>query len=128
MPTGVTVSSPIFGQLETSLADYLADVVHRAEYGDERTAADVARLEVPRLVEALRAVLDEHQPDQFGRCPSCRRSRFGRTPMPCRAYLSAHLCLLATEDEPASVEVTTPMRRPVVLAEPTGFRVRHAPG
>src|ERR1700742_489287 len=53
--TGVTVSSPIFGQLEKSLAGYLADVVHRAEYGDDRTAAAVARCELPRLGEALRA-------------------------------------------------------------------------
>jgi hypothetical protein len=125
---GVTVSSPIFGQLETSLAEYLADVVQRAEYGDERTAAGVARFELPRLVEALKAVLDEHQPDQFGRCPSCRHTRLGRTPTPCRAYLSAHLCLVATEDEPAVVELTAPMRRPIVLAEPSGFRMLNASG
>jgi len=122
------VSSPIFGQLEASLAEYLADVVHRAEYGDDRTAAEVARLELPRLAEALKAALDEHQPDQFGRCPGCRHTRFGRTPTPCRAYLSAHLCLVATEDEPASVEVTRSVRRPVVLAEPAGFRMVNAPG
>ncbi|MGH3763358.1 hypothetical protein [Actinophytocola sp.] len=121
------MSSPIFGQLETSLAGYLADVVHRAEFGDERTAAAVARFEVPRLVEALKAVLDEHEPDEFGRCPDCRRSRFSRAPTPCRAYLSAHLCLVAL-DEPQPVEVTTPMRRPVVLAEPSGFRMLNAPG
>jgi hypothetical protein len=126
--TGVTVSSPIFGQLEASLAGYLADVVHRAEYGDDRTAATVARCELPRLVEALRAVLDEHEPDQFGRCPSCRHGRFGRTPAPCRAYLSAHLCLVATEEEPPAVESTTPMRRPIVLAERGGFGMLNASG
>jgi hypothetical protein len=125
---GVTVSSPIFGQLEASLAGYLADVVHRAEFGDEHAAAAVARFEVPRLVEALKAVLDEHEPDQFGRCPNCRHGRFGRTPAPCRAYLSAHLCLVATDDEPAAVEVTTPMRRPVVLAEPHRLGVLNASG
>jgi hypothetical protein len=122
------VSSPIFGQLESALADYLADITHRAQYGDERTAAAVARFELPRLVEALKAVLDEHEPDQFGRCPSCRSGRFSRTPAPCRAYLSAHLCLVATDDEPKAVEVTTPMRRPVVLAERSGFGVLNAPG
>jgi hypothetical protein len=128
MPTGVTVSSPIFGQLETSLAEYLAEVTRRAERGDEQTAADLARLELPRLVEALKAVLDEHQPDQFGRCPGCRHTRFGRNPTPCRAYLSAHLCLIATEEEPVAAEVTTPMRRPVVLAEPSGFGMLNASG
>ena len=122
------MSSPIFGQLEASLAGYLADVVHRAEFGDERTAAAVARCELPRLVEALKAVLDEHDPDQFGRCPNCRSSRFGRTPAPCRAYLSAHLCLIATEEQPQVVEATTPMRRPVVLAEPPRFGMVRTPG
>jgi hypothetical protein len=122
------VSSPIFGQLEASLAGYLADIVHRAEYGDDRTAAAVARCELPRLVEALRAVLDEHEPDQFGRCPSCRHGRLGRTPAPCRAYLSAHLCLVATEEEPPVAEATTSMRRPIVLAERGGFGMRGAPG
>jgi hypothetical protein len=121
------VSSPIFGQLESSLAEYLADVVHRAEFGDDQTAAAVARLEIPRLVEALKAVLDEHEPDQFGRCADCRNGRFGRTPSPCRAYLSAHLCLIATDDEPRTVESVTPMRRPVVLAE-TPFGMLRAPG
>jgi hypothetical protein len=125
---GVTVSSPIFGHLETSLAGYLSDVVHRAEFGDERTAAAVARTELPRLVEALKAALDEHDPDQFGRCPTCRHGRFGRTPAPCRAYLSAHLCLVATDEEPPVVEVTTSMRRPVVLAETRGYGMLNAPG
>jgi hypothetical protein len=124
------VSSPIFGELEASLASYLTDVIRRAEYGDERTAATVARCEVPRLVEALKAVLDEHEPDQFGRCPNCRHGRFGRAPAPCRAYLSAHLCLLATEDETPTVELAmaTPLRRPVVLAEPRGYRMLNASG
>jgi hypothetical protein len=122
------VSSPIFGQLEASLAGYLADVVYRVEFGDDRTVAAVARCELPRIVEALKAALDEHEPDQFGRCPSCRHGRFGRTPAPCRAYLSAHLCLMTTEDEPPVVEVTTPMRRPVVLAEPPGFGMLNASG
>lgn len=122
------MSSPIFGQLEASLAEYLADITHRAQFGDEHTAAMVARQELPRLVEALKAVLDEHEPDQFGRCPNCRTTRFGRTPAPCRAYLSAHLCLVATDDEPQAVEVTTPMRRPIVLAEPSSFGMLEAPG
>ncbi len=122
------MSSPIFGQLETSLAGYLADVLHRAEFGDERTAAAVARTELPRLVEALKAALDEHDPDQFGRCPTCRHGRFGRTPAPCRAYLSAHLCLVALDEEPPVVEATTSMRRPVVLAETRGYGMLNASG
>ncbi|HEX6353543.1 hypothetical protein [Actinophytocola sp.] len=101
-------SSPIFGQLETSLADYLTDITYRARFGDEHAVASVARFELPRLVEALKAVLDEHSPDEYGRCSRCRVRRFGRAPAPCRAYLTAHLCLVVTEEEtpednPASV-------------------------
>lgn len=114
------MSSPIFGQLEASLAAYLADVTQRARVGDERTATTVARLELPRVVEALKAVLDEHEPNEHGRCPTCRTSRFGRAPAPCRAYLTAHLCLVVTEDE-SPMETTAPMRRAVTIAEP-GFR------
>ena len=114
------MSSPIFGQLEASLAAYLADVTQRARVGDERTAAAVARFELPRVIEALKAVLDEHEPDEHGRCTTCRTSRFGRAPAPCRAYLTAHLCLVVTEDE-SPMEATAPMRRPVTLTEP-GFR------
>jgi hypothetical protein len=107
-------SSPIFGQLETSLADYLTDITYRARFGDERAAAAVARFELPRLVEALKAVLDEHSPDQHGRCTSCRTRRFGRAPTPCRAYLTAHLCLVVTEED-APEEVTAPMRRQIAF-------------
>lgn len=106
------MSSPIFGQLETSLADYLTDITYRAQFGDQRAAAAVARFELPRVVEALKAVLDEHSPDAHGRCPSCRTRRFGRAPAPCRAYLTAHLCLVVTEEETAE-ETTTPMHRHV---------------
>jgi hypothetical protein len=111
------VSSPIFGQLETSLADYLTDITYRTRYGDERAVAAVARYELPRVVEALKAVLDEHAPDERGRCASCRTSRFGRAPAPCRAYLTAHLCLVVTEEE-APEETTVPMRRQIAMTDP----------
>ena len=108
------MSSPIFGQLETSLADYLTDITYRAQFGDERAVSTVARFELPRLVAALKAVLDEHSPDEHGRCPRCRTRRFGRAPAPCRAYLTAHLCLVVTEEE-GPEEKTAPMRRQVAF-------------
>ncbi len=107
-------SSPIFGQLETSLADYLTDITYRAQFGDERAVAAVARFELPRLVVALKAVLDEHAPDEHGRCPRCRTKRFGRAPAPCRAYLTAHLCLVVTAEE-TPAETTAPIRRQVAF-------------
>lgn len=107
-------SSPIFGQLETSLADHLADITYRARFGDQHVMVEIARFELPRLVEALKAVLDEHTPDEHGRCPACRTRRFGRAPTPCRAYLTAHLCLVVTEEETPE-ETTRPIRRQVAF-------------
>ena len=74
--------------------------MRRAERGDAETMYALARVELPKVVTALRALLDEHQPDERGRCATCRRRRFSRRlPAPCRAYLTAHLCLLAVEEE-----------------------------
>ena len=93
------MSSSIFGHLEASLDGYLADVARHAITSDDITAARLGRYELPRIVAALRAVLNEHEPDASGRCRNCRGKRFGRSPAPCRAYLTAHLCLLVNEDE-----------------------------
>jgi hypothetical protein len=102
---GGHVRSTIFGHLETSLHDYLSGVVERSRTADEHAAAAIARFELPRIAEALRAVLNEHEPDERGRCPTCRTRRFGRAPAPCRAYLTAHLCLLVTEDDPRPADI-----------------------
>lgn len=93
-------SASIFSQLETSLHEYLAGVIERAGTADDAGAAALARLELPRIATALAQVLEEHEPDDRGRCPACRTRRLGRSPAPCRAYLTAHLCLLVTEDDP----------------------------
>jgi hypothetical protein len=93
------LSSSIFGHLEASLRGYLTDMTGRVKSANEVTAANLARCELPRMAAALRAVLDEHEPDGQGRCRTCRPRRFGRPPAPCRAYLTAHLCLLINEDD-----------------------------
>lgn len=93
------MSSSIFGHLEASLHDYLADVIKRAQTGDESAALSLGRVELPRIAAALRAVLAEHEPDEQGRCRTCRTRRLGRAAAPCRAYLTAHLCLLVSEED-----------------------------
>ena len=93
------MSSSIFGHLEASLHDYLADISQRAQTGDDLSALRLARTELPRIAAALRSVLGEHEPDEDGRCRTCRTRRFGRAAAPCRAYLTAHLCLLVAEDD-----------------------------
>ncbi|OLF16151.1 hypothetical protein [Actinophytocola xanthii] len=121
------MGSSAFGQLRTSLAEYLAEIWSSTKQGDDRAVAVLARKALPRLVEALNAVLDEHSPDADGRCASCRSRRFGRTPRPCRAYLSAHLCLLPAADEPEPVPVAPQPRRSVVVAEPARRSVLRTP-
>lgn len=95
----VVVNNSIFGHLESSLNGYLADLTRRGESADPATALPIAHAELPRVVAALQAVLDEHRPDEEGRCPTCRKRLFGHAPAPCRAYLAAHLCLLVSEDD-----------------------------
>ncbi|WP_285609233.1 hypothetical protein [Actinokineospora globicatena] len=92
------MSGSIFGHMAASLRDYLAELSDHARADDDTDAARLARTELPRVVAALRAVLDEHRPDRDGRCPTCRTRLFTRAPSPCRAYLTAHLCLLVNED------------------------------
>ncbi|HVV24439.1 MAG TPA: hypothetical protein VHF06_33710 [Pseudonocardiaceae bacterium] len=59
----------------------------------------LARVELPKVVTALRALLEEHQPDERGRCATCRRRPFSRKlPSPCRAYLAAHLSLVLADE------------------------------
>ena len=97
---GGPTRTPLFGQLDRSLRAHLGDLLSRARHGDEEVAIDLARVEVPKIVTALRALLDEHHPDAHGRCPTCRTRRFGRhLPAPCRAYLAAHLCLVIADGD-----------------------------
>ncbi|GLZ39441.1 hypothetical protein [Actinokineospora sp. NBRC 105648] len=92
------MSGSIFGHMEASLQGYLADISSRARLDPDDTATRLARAELPRVVAALQALLNDHRPDAGGRCPSCRTRLFTKAPAPCRAYLTAHLCLLVTED------------------------------
>jgi hypothetical protein len=93
------VRESTFGHMQASLRGYLAEISSRAETG--RGVTDLARLELPRVVAALRALLADHRPDADGRCPTCRTRLFTRAPAPCRAYLTMHLCLMTAEDERA---------------------------
>ncbi|WP_051385944.1 hypothetical protein [Actinokineospora inagensis] len=92
------MSGSIFGHMEAALRGHLADLGDRARVDGDAEAARLARTELPRVVAALRALLDEHRPDRDGRCRTCRTRLLTRAPSPCRAYLTAHLCLLVTEE------------------------------
>ncbi|GGP49587.1 hypothetical protein [Saccharothrix coeruleofusca] len=90
------MSTTVFSQLDRSLHEHLTALVRLAAEADERTAAELTRSALPRVVAAVKSLLDEHQPDEHGRCATCRpRWWRRRRPAPCRAYLGAQLCLMA---------------------------------
>ncbi|SMD12594.1 hypothetical protein [Lentzea albidocapillata] len=90
----------VFSQLDNSLHSHLATLTDLAERGDDQTALVLARVELPRVVAVVKALLDEHQPDEHGRCATCKRGWFSRRmPAPCRAYLSAQLILTVVGQE-----------------------------
>jgi hypothetical protein len=94
------MTDSIFRHLDKSMHRHLADLTKQASSGDENTAVDLARHQLPKVVSALRALLDEHQPDDQGRCSNCRTRWTRRTATPCRAYLTAHLALVIADDSP----------------------------
>ncbi|GAA0229692.1 hypothetical protein GCM10010492_30190 [Saccharothrix mutabilis subsp. mutabilis] len=95
------MSTTVFSQLDKSLHEHLATLVRLSATADDDTAVELARSELPRVVTALKALLDEHTPDEHGRCPTCRTRRFSRRlPSPCRAYLGAQLALTVSAESP----------------------------
>ncbi|HVV10183.1 hypothetical protein [Amycolatopsis sp.] len=91
-------SEAIAGPLQTSVHHRLDELARTAGLADDDHATELARREIPLLVQALRAVLAAHEPDARGRCRACRgqatRKLFRRgNRMPCRAYLAVQLRL-----------------------------------
>ena len=62
--------------------------------GKTVSALSIMRHDVPGLVAALRALADEHQPDENGYCGKCRSGPFWRrVAAPCRMLLAVHLAV-----------------------------------
>ncbi|TNC27333.1 hypothetical protein [Amycolatopsis alkalitolerans] len=71
--------------------DMLADLANRA---DTDSLVSVARSELPRLTEGWRAMLQAHEPDERGDCPTCS-TRWHRCKAPCSVWQVAHEHLVA---------------------------------
>ncbi|QRP45954.1 hypothetical protein [Amycolatopsis sp. FDAARGOS 1241] len=71
--------------------DMLSDLANRA---DAQSLVSVARSELPRLTEGWRAMLQAHEPDERGDCPTCS-TRWHRCKAPCSVWQVAHEHLVA---------------------------------
>lgn len=92
---------------DDTLNEYLKRITELAYHGDDDTLSVLARETVPRLVCAVKALLEEHRPDQYGRCPSCRESGLRQLKYPkeaCPPYQMAFRCLVVLPP----VSVSTP--------------------
>lgn len=85
--------------------DMLTDIAQRA---DAHSLLSVARSELPRLAEAWRSMLEAHEPDERGDCPTCS-TRWHRSKAPCSVWQVAHEHLVAGGLAP----LTAPARLPV---------------
>ncbi|MEV8606559.1 hypothetical protein AB0383_01125 [Amycolatopsis sp. NPDC051373] len=108
--------------------DMLSDLATRA---DAQSLVSVARSELPRLTEGWRAMLQAHEPDERGDCPTCS-TRWHRCKAPCSVWQVAHEHLVAgglapqarTQDEGNASRRRVPNQaRRATPAETTG---RHA--
>ncbi|MET8757564.1 hypothetical protein [Lentzea sp. NPDC004782] len=83
------------GVLEKILRDELTRDLEQlgtvAADGDDASVLSIARHDMPRLVAALMALVDQHKPDADGRCRECRRGWWKRLPGPCRMLLAVRL-------------------------------------
>jgi hypothetical protein len=97
----VTERNFMMGPMQAIVQRKLSELTRSADEFGTESLADLARVEIPLLVAALRDTLAEHRPDARGRCSACRPKlsrlwprwprRRGHTP--CRAYLAAQLRL-----------------------------------
>ncbi|MFJ8910519.1 hypothetical protein [Amycolatopsis sp. NPDC102389] len=105
--------------------DMLSDLANRA---DAQSLVSVARSELPRLAEGWRAMLQAHEPDERGDCPTCS-TRWHKCKAPCSVWQVAHEHLVAGGLAPQQTAATQVHRRRVPgqtrvsAAETTG---RHA--
>lgn len=95
--------------LREAVLDRLDEVDRAVASGEPETLLPVAREDLYRLTEALRALLDQHRPGENGRCSACHGTR--SRPWPCVVWLAGHR-LLVTERAPRHSNQSDPAAAP----------------
>jgi hypothetical protein len=93
-------------------------VIERLDYldrlatcGDDLSRAALATTEIARLTGAWRSLLEQHAPDEDGRCPRCSGWLWQRR-HPCTVWLTAHEHLVAESTaQPSAPEKWPPPSR-----------------
>jgi hypothetical protein len=93
---GVAVTSGVPAAQRDALYEWLKQLRTLATQGDAPSRAMLADTELVRLVDAMRAVLGEHEPNDDGLCPSCS-ARAQRRGYRCAVWATVHNHLLAID-------------------------------